>query len=70
MHFLDPSLRDTYSPYYRKAIDNADGKITDYAKEILDAFFEEVRKQKPDALILTGDLSWNGAEKIHHTLAE
>lgn len=70
LHFLDPSLRDTSSPYYRKAIDNADGKITDYAKEILDAFFEEVRKQKPDALILTGDLSWNGAEKSHHTLAE
>ena len=48
----------------------ADGKVTYHCEELVEAFLAEVTAQKPDALILTGDLSFNGAVESHKALAE
>lgn len=46
-----------------------DGKMVTYADEILDTFIQEVIKQKPDLVILTGDLTFNGEIGSHQDLA-
>lgn len=68
LHYLSPSLADPNSSYFHQVINNADGKMTDYCDPITDAFLAEVIKKKPDALILTGDLTWNGAKASHEDL--
>jgi 3',5'-cyclic AMP phosphodiesterase CpdA len=40
-----------------------------YVEEISDAFLEEISARKPRALLLTGDLSFNGALLSHTALA-
>lgn len=69
LHYLAPSLTDK-GEFYTQMLAAADGKVTYYCEELVDAFLAEVTAQKPDALILTGDLSFNGAVESHQTLAE
>ena len=47
-----------------------DGKITNYIWEITDAFVAEVLDERPDGVILSGDLSYNGEKASHLELAE
>ncbi|MBR5094335.1 MAG: metallophosphoesterase [Oscillospiraceae bacterium] len=69
LHYLAPELTD-HGAYFWRVMENGDGKITEYCDEILDAFLAEVLAEQPDALILTGDLSFNGALESHRALAE
>ncbi len=69
LHYLAPELTD-HGEYFRRVMENGDGKVTEYCVEITDAFLSEVIQQKPDALILTGDISFNGARASHESLAE
>ena len=69
LHYLAPSLTDK-GEFYTQMLAAADGKVTYYCEELVDAFLAEVTAQKPDALILTGDLSFNGAVESHQALAE
>lgn len=48
---------------------NNDGKMVNYIEQITDAFIEEVISQKPSALIISGDLTFNGEKKSHEDLA-
>lgn len=41
-------------------IRNADGKVMDYAEELAEAFTEQMLREKPDALLIAGDLTFNG----------
>ena len=41
-----------------------------YSEEILSAFVDEVIAERPDALLLTGDLTFNGAVISHEALIE
>ena len=64
MHYMSPNLTD-YGNAFNELIDNGDGKVVRYMVEIWEAFTEEVIAARPDALILSGDLTING-EKINH----
>lgn len=69
LHYLAPSLTDK-GEFYTQMLAAADGKVTYYCEELVEAFLAEVKAQKPDALIFTGDLSFNGAVESHKALAE
>ena len=68
LHFLAPELTD-HGSYFWKVMDNSDGRVTEYCEEITDAFLAQVIRQAPDALVLTGDISFNGARASHISLA-
>ncbi len=63
-HYLSQQLTEN-SPRFVDYIAAGDGKMTHYIDAITDAFFEEVIKNKPDYLVITGDLTFNG-EKLSH----
>ena len=69
LHYLAPSLTD-HGPVFRRMMENSDGKATEYCDEITEAFLEQVLELRPEALILTGDLSFNGERESHLALAE
>ena len=64
IHYLSPRLVESRQ-YLMDSVSRGDGKVVHYIDEITDAFFEEVLQKKPDYLILSGDLTFNGAEKSH-----
>lgn len=68
LHYLSPSLTDN-GPYFMDMIEKADGKAMPYCEEITDGFITQVLKEKPDVLILSGDLTFNGEKKSHEDLA-
>ena len=55
LHYLAPELTD-HGACFQKVIQNADGKMTGYAEDILEAFIQQTILKAPDALILSGDL--------------
>ena len=67
LHYIAPSLTDS-GEYYQRVLDHGDSKFMPYIEEICSAFFEEVEAAKPDVLILTGDLTFNGAIISHEAL--
>jgi len=69
LHYLAPELKDGGSAFMNM-VENADGKLTQYGEEIIDAFIAKVAEVKPDALFLTGDLTFNGERLSHEHLAE
>ena len=68
LHYIAPALTD-HGAYFEEMIQNSDGKVVEYIDELTDAFLAEVIDRKPDALILSGDISFNGARTSHETLA-
>lgn len=66
-HFISPSLTD-YGPYFMRMIESGDGKMVHYSNELTDAFVQQVIEKKPDCLILSGDLTFNGAKKSHEDI--
>ena len=69
LHYLAPELTDG-GAYFQKVIQNADGKMTNYSEELLEAFVRQVTREAPDTLILSGDLTFNGEALSHQRLAE
>lgn len=69
LHYISPRITDN-GEYFMRVLANGDGKLSQYSEEITDAFLAEVVAQKPEALILTGDLTFNGAMESHEDLAE
>jgi predicted MPP superfamily phosphohydrolase len=67
LHFLSPTLYDD-GPLFQEILANGDGKMVTYTNEITDAFLEEVIEQKPNCLVLTGDLTYNGEKDSHMDL--
>ena len=69
IHFF---LKEYYQEceWFEESMMYGDGKMVTYADEILDAFVAEMKIQKPDLIILTGDLSFNGEKGSHQGLAE
>lgn len=70
-HYIAPGLTDG-GLYYQSVLASGDSKFMPYSEEILDAFVEELlnAEEVPDALLLTGDLAFNGAVMSHEALAE
>lgn len=62
LHYQSHSITD-FGKAYRDFIASSDGKLVYYLPELLEAFSEEILAQKPDALILSGDITMNGKKK-------
>lgn len=69
IHYLSPSLND-HGACFEKTILNGDGKALAYIDELTDALVEQVIREKPAALILSGDLTLNGEKQSHLDLAQ
>ncbi len=67
-HFISPALTD-HGPFFMRMIENGDGKLVHYSNELTDAFVQQVIQKRPDCLILSGDLTFNGARKSHEDFA-
>lgn len=68
IHYLSRKLTD-FSESFRNQAEHGDGKVMPYIWEITDAFMEEVMAQQPDAVILSGDLTFNGEKDSHMEFA-
>ena len=68
LHFIAPGLTD-HGACFTALTENSDGKLMRYSEETVDAFLAEAIAQKPEALLLTGDLTFNGALLSHTALA-
>ena len=59
---------DLFSPdnqkYVKKAM-TADGRVQEHDYLLMEALVEEVNREKPDALIITGDLTFYGEKTSH-----
>lgn len=69
LHYISPALTD-HGAFFTSMIASGDGKMVMYCEEITDAFIQEVISAKPAGLILSGDLTFNGAKKSHEDLAQ
>lgn len=69
VHYYSPDLTDYGQAFWTMA-EGDDGKVVNYIPELMDAFTEEMEKQKPSAVILSGDLTLNGEKAGHEALAE
>ena len=68
LHYLAPILYEG-SDLFLSALRNGDGKITQESPALLQGLLDEARHQQPDALLITGDLSFNGERESHEELA-
>lgn len=68
MHLLADSLYDDGAAFKERMAED-DGKITPYVPQVLKAFMEEIMEIRPDAVILSGDLTYNGERDSHVQLA-
>lgn len=68
MHYLARDLTD-FQKSFQYTVDHGDGKVMQYVWEITDAFIEEVKEERPDLVILSGDLTYNGEKESHEEFA-
>lgn len=68
LHYLADDLYDDGDAFV-DYVTNDDGKATLYINEIVDTFIEDMLKLKPEIVVLTGDLSFEGEKQSHEELA-
>ncbi len=64
-HLLSDDLIDEGNVKYVKENLTADGRIQECDCRLMEALVEKVNDEKPDALIFTGDISFNGEKTSH-----
>lgn len=69
LHYVGEAISDN-GALFEQVVEYGDGRQLDYIRPITDAFLAEVLAQKPDGLILTGDISFNGEKASHEELAQ
>jgi 3',5'-cyclic AMP phosphodiesterase CpdA len=69
LHYLAPELHDG-GRAFQEMMRMADGRITDQSQKLLETFTKRLLKLHPDALLLTGDLTFNGEKTSHQQIAE
>ena len=67
-HFLAPGLTDGEEAFLN-VVTHADGKYMQRIGEITDALFDRAAAERPAALILSGDLTFNGERESHEAFA-
>ena len=67
-HYLSPSLFDYER--LRNLSFQGDGKATHIMDKVMDEFVKEMLDFSPDAVVITGDLTYNGEKKSHEELKE
>lgn len=68
VHFLAPSLHDM-GQLYRSLASGSDGKNIEALPALLGALSMTVEAEKPDILLVNGDLTFNGERQSHESLA-
>ncbi len=68
-HYLSDSLYQQDNAVFLGNIQAMDGRITQYSRELMDALVRQAAAEQPDALIITGDLSFDGEKASHMELA-
>lgn len=69
LHYMSASMTD-YGKAFEEFVSRCDGKVVRYLPEILDTVLWEAANEKPDALILTGDITMDGERVNHEELAK
>lgn len=69
IHYLSKDLTDN-GEAFQEFTKSGDGKEVGYIDDIVNAFTNDIKKKKPDVLIISGDLTTNGEKKSHLSLAE
>ena len=67
IHYISPAVHHFNDAFLSKMA-NEDGKMTILSDEIMEALVCYVIEKKPDALVITGDLSWNGDITSHQEM--
>ncbi len=67
MHYLPPELSG--GAQYYTMLGTSDMKLTEYGDLILDAFIDTCLSDHPEAVLFTGDLTFNGEKISHQVLA-
>lgn len=70
LHYLAEKLAGNRCPSFMSMVEESDGRVLQYGWEILDAFLDDVLEEKPDLVVLSGDLTLNGERQSHEELAE
>ncbi len=68
MHLLGASLHDEGKAFQEK-IRRDDGKVIPFGREIVEAFLAEAASLNADAVVLHGDLTFEGERESHEELA-
>ena len=68
-HYLSQSLRD-FGPAFTRFLAAGDGKQLGYSNEMMEALGYDIAVRKPDAVIISGDLTNNGEKASHKDLAK
>ncbi|MBR3811452.1 MAG: metallophosphoesterase [Agathobacter sp.] len=66
IHYLSPEYR---GEYFKEPSSYFDGKLTHYSPEYFEAFLSEVMEKKPKILLISGDITLNGAKKSHEEVS-
>jgi 3',5'-cyclic AMP phosphodiesterase CpdA len=69
IHYLAKTLNDN-GEAFQTYFSTGDGKQLNYIGEITDAFLNDMEKEKPDILVISGDLTNNGEKESHLELAK
>lgn len=69
LHYLSQELTDN-GPLFQELVRRGDGKLMLDIEAITETFAAQMIDEKPDLLILSGDLSFNGEYQSHADLAE
>ncbi|MBR6353709.1 MAG: metallophosphoesterase [Oscillospiraceae bacterium] len=69
LHYISPALTDGGAAF-SALVDEGDGKLMHEIEALSEAFLDEVIALRPEALLLLGDLTFNGALESHRALAE
>ena len=69
LHYLSSSLTDG-GAFFTDLVENADGKNMFYIEEITESFVATMIQEKPEILILSGDLTFNGEKQSHLDLEQ
>lgn len=60
LHYLSGQLYDPASEIFGKVLEKNDGKLIEEGAAILQALKEKALEEKPDVLLLAGDITFNG----------
>ena len=67
LHYLSERLHDNGSGF-KTVINGGDGKNLFIQEELLSAFIDNLESEKPAAVLITGDLTFNGGKLSHKDL--
>lgn len=59
LHYLSPTLTDN-GERFQAVMAAGDSKVTEYSEEIVDTLIQKAEEEKPDAFLVSGDLTFNG----------